>query len=201
MPPQLFLLTENASNMKNPHGTLWPTLKWRVTMGRIWLSGCVALAIVCTHYSSGVAQPTLTPKQIEQNADLGLLSSFLHSNHFIIVGELLDVPVKEENALLWQDPRKVQVSVYSCRIKVLETLHGSEPSKEMKVYITRWPDKAAPNPSGVSKGEKCIFVLNHLYGGPESTHKITVDPWLGVLPYNGKLAELLRKHGNRPSGT
>ena len=169
-------------------------------MGRVWFSGCLALACFCTHYSSGVAQPTLTPMQIEQNADLGLLSQFLQSNNFIIVGEILDVPVKEAKALPWQDPKKVQVCVYSCRIKVLETLHGSEPSKEIKVYITRWPDKAAPNPSGVSKGEKCIFVLNWLYGGPESTHKITVDPWLGVLPYNGKLVELLRKHGNRPSG-
>jgi hypothetical protein len=155
---------------------------------------------LCIHQSSSVAQPTLTPKQIEQNADLGLLSAFLHPNNFIIVGELLDVPVKEKKALPWQDPMKVQVSVYSCRIKVLEALHGLEPSKEIKVYIMRWPDKAAPKPSGVSKGDKCIFILNHLYGGPESTHKITVDPWLGVLPYNGKLAELLRKHGNRPSG-
>jgi hypothetical protein len=170
-------------------------------MGKIWVSGCFALACFCTHHSSGFAQPTLTPKQIEQNADLGLLSQLIHSNNFIIVGELLDVPVKEENALPWQDPRKVQVSLYSCRIKVLETLHGSEPSKEMKVYITRWPDKAAPNPSGVSEGEKRILILNHLFGGPESTHKITVDPWLGVLPYNGKLAELLRKHGNRPFGS
>ena len=143
----------------------------------------------------------MTPKQIEQHSDLGLLSAFLVSTNFIIVGELLDVPVKEEKALPWQDPMKVQVSVYSCRIKVLETLHGSEASKEIKAYITRWPDKAAAHPSGVSKGEKFIFILHWLYGGPESTHKITVDPWLGALPYHGKLAELLRKHGNRPSGT
>jgi hypothetical protein len=170
-------------------------------MRRIWFSVCVVLACLCTHHASSVAQPTLTPKQIEQNADLGVLSQFLQANSFIIVGEVLDVPVKEEKALPWQDPTKVQVSVYSCRVKVLETLLGSEPSKEMKVYITRWPDKAAPNPSGVSKGEKCIFILNWLYGGPENTHNITVDPWLGVLPYNGKLAELLRKHGNRPAAT
>jgi hypothetical protein len=169
-------------------------------MRRIWFSACVALACFCTHQSPSVAQPTLTPKQIEQNAELGLLSQFLQSNNIIIVGEVLDVPVKQEKALPWQDPKKVQASVYSCRIKVLETLHGSEPSKEIKVYITRWPDKAALNPSGISKGEKCVLILHWLYGGPESTHKITADPWLGVLPYNAKLAELLRKHGNRPSG-
>lgn len=168
-------------------------------MGRIALWGCVALACICAHHSSTLAQPNLTPKQIEQNAELGLLSTFLNSVSFIVVGEVLDAPVKVDKALPWQDPTKSQVAVYSYRIKVLETLHGSEPSKEMKVYIKRWPDQAAANPAGVSKGEKVIFILNWLYGGPENSHKITADPWLGALPYNAKLVELLRKHGNRPA--
>ena len=80
-------------------------------MGRIWFLGCLAVACLCTHYSSGVAQPTLTPKQIEQNADLGLLSLFLQANNVIIVGELLDVPVKEEKApvLAGQNLRRLEL--------------------------------------------------------------------------------------------
>ena len=127
------------------------------------------------------------------------LNYYLSASGYALVGEVTSEPVRQDKLFLYQkekDPR----AIYSCRIKVLEQLHGGglprDPKDhELTVVVVRWPDPRDEHPARVKTGEKYIFFLNWTYGtlGPH-----TADPWFGVQRYNEKMVELLRKMGNRP---
>jgi hypothetical protein len=131
----------------------------------------------------------------ERNLDT-TLNFYLTASGHVIAGEVVSEPVKQDRLFLYQkekDPR----AIYSCRVKVLEPLHGPffPKGQELTVVVVRWPDPGDELPAGVKKGGKHIFFLNWNYGtlGPH-----TADPWFGVQPYNVKMLELLRRMGNPP---
>jgi hypothetical protein len=140
-------------------------------------------------------KPVPPPREQPQPNRDPTLGRYLLVSSAAIVGEIVSEPVREDKLFRYmqeKDPR----TIHSCRVKILESMHGMLPKNhEMTMLTVRWADASDKLPAGVKKGEKYILFLTWNYGtlGPH-----TSDPWFGVQPYNAKMVELLRKMGNPP---
>jgi hypothetical protein len=150
---------------------------------RIWFA--VAIAVVSAAASQALASDET-------------LKFYLARSQYVLAGELVAEPVKEARPFYWGADKKNPIVVYTCRVKVLEQFQDNPYShKEMTVYVLR--HDGSQRPDGLRKGEKCIFFLNWIYGGPGvgSSH-VTSDAWFGVQRYDPRMAERLRELGKRP---
>jgi hypothetical protein len=164
-------------------------------MRLVIIVGLLGLAALSALAQAPPAQTPNYPEVPARNLD-PTLNYYLSVSEYALAGQVVSEPVKQDKLFSYQqgkDPR----AIYSCRVKVLESLHNQIVPKdqELTVVVVRWPDLEDKLPAGVKKGEKYIFFLHWNYGtlGPH-----TVDPWFGVQRYNLKMVELLRKMGNRP---
>jgi len=131
------------------------------------------------------------------------LKYYLSRSQYVLAGELVAEPVKEGKPFKWAADQKDSMVVYTCRVKIVEQFqYHSSPSpwtanREITLYVLR--HDGSERPAGLKKGEKCIFFLSWIYGGPgEGTSIVTSDPWFGVQRYDPKMAEKLREQGKRP---
>ena len=137
-------------------------------------------------------------------ADDETLAIYLAKCQFALTAEVLAEPTKHEKCFHWDIDigKKHPMTVYAVRTKVLEQYQYQMqpwPHKEMTIFVML--PLGAERPDCLRKGSKCIFFLNWVFGGPntsEHTSFITADPWFGVLRHDPKMAELLRAQGTRP---
>src|SRR5690349_3446121 len=110
--------------------------------------------------SGAAAQaPPRTNALPQRNLD-PTLNHYLNMSGHVLAGEVVSDPVRQDKLFVYQnkkDPR----AIYSCRVKVLESLHNPivPQGRELTVVVVRWGDPHEKQPAGVSKGEKYIFFL------------------------------------------
>jgi hypothetical protein len=132
------------------------------------------------------------------------LKFYLDRCKYALAGEVLCEPTKREKPFHWigDIDKKRPMTVYAVRIKVLDQYQYDGqpyPHKEMTVYVML--PVGAERPDALKKGSKCIFFINWVYGGPntsDGTSFVTADPWFGVQRHDPQMAELLQKQGKRP---
>jgi hypothetical protein len=137
-------------------------------------------------------------------ADDETVTFYLTKCQFALAAEVLAEPAKREKSFYWDADieKKHPMTVYAVRIKVLDQYQYQVqpyPHKEMTIFVML--PLGAERPDCLKKGSKCIFFLNWVFGGPntsEHTSFVTADPWFGIQRHDPKMAELLQAQGKRP---